>query len=311
MKISIIIPVYFNEGSLKKLYYDIKGKVLDVINYEYEIVMVNDGSKDNSYLIMQELAKEDSHIKIINLSRNFGSHAAILCGLNKCTGDCAVIKAADLQEPSELIIEMVEKWKKGNNVVLAIRKERPESLGQKWCANLYYWMIRKAALPNMPKGGFDIYLIDRKVIGVLEALDEKNSALTGQILWSGFKTDTVTYSRLAREIGKSRWTLKKKIRLVTDTLFSFSTIPIGLVTGIGAFSFVGSLIWALLTFIFKLVGMIQVSGWTLMFIFNLFSFGIIMLTLGILGGYLWRAFDATRNRPPYIIEDENRMGEKE
>ena len=95
MKISIIIPVYFNEGSLKKLYYDIKGKVLDVINYEYEIVMVNDGSKDNSYLIMQELAKEDSHIKIINLSRNFGSHAAILCGLNKCTGDCAVIKAAD------------------------------------------------------------------------------------------------------------------------------------------------------------------------------------------------------------------------
>ena len=130
-------------------------------------------------------------------------------------------------------------------------------------------------------------------------------SLTGQILWSGFKTDKVYYTRLAREIGTSKWTLKKKIRLVTDTLFSFSTLPIKAVTLVGTFSFIGALIWAVVVLIFKLAGMIEVSGWTTLFIFNLFSFGVIMLTLGILGEYLWRTFDASRNRPPYIIEDEN------
>ena len=135
-------------------------------------------------------------------------------------------------------------------------------------------------------------------------LDEKNSALTGQILWSGFRTGQVYYTRLAREVGTSRWTLKKKIRLVADTLFSFSTLPIAIVSGIGAFSCIGAMIWAVVVLICKLAGTINVNGWTTLFMFNLFSFGIIMLTLGILGGYLWRAFDASRNRPPYIIEEE-------
>ena len=239
------------------------------------------------------------------MSRNFGSHAAILCGLSKCTGDCAVIKAADLQEPTELILEMVESWKQGNNVVLAVREGREESKRQTFFANTYYNIVRKTALPNMPEGGFDVYLIDRKVINVLCSLDEKNSALTGQILWSGFKTSVVPYTRKAREIGTSKWTLKKKIRLVMDTLFSFSSLPITIVSGIGTISFVASIIWALCVLIFKVVGLIKVSGWTTLFIFNLFSFGVIMLTLGILGNYIWRTFDASRNRPPYIVEVED------
>ena len=307
MKLSIIIPVYYNEDNLKPLYEDIHRKIIDVIDYDYEIVLVNDGSLDNSYAVMKELAKADKHIKIVSLSRNFGSHAAILCGLAKCSGDCAVVKAADLQEPTELILEMVDRWKKGNNVVLAVREGREESKQQTLFANLYYTLVRKTALPNMPKGGFDVYLLDRKVINVLMALDEKNSALTGQILWGGFRTDKVYYTRLAREIGTSKWTLKKKIRLVTDTLFSFSTLPIKAVSLIGTCSFIGALIWAVLVFIFKLSGLIEVSGWTTLFIFNLFSFGVIMLTLGILGEYLWRTFDGSRNRPPYIIEDENEI----
>ena len=216
------------------------------------------------------------------------------------------MKAADLQEPTELVIEMVERWKAGYNVVLAVREGREESREQTLFANLYYDITRKAALPNMPKGGFDVYLLDRKVIQVLMALDERNSALTGQILWSGFKTDKVYYTRLAREIGKSRWTLRKKVRLVADTLFSFSTLPITIVTLVGTVSFLGSLLWAVLEVVFKLLGMISVNGFTMLFIFNLFSFGVIMLTLGILGEYLWRTFDASRNRPPYIIEDENK-----
>ncbi len=304
MKISIIIPVYYNQDNLRPLYQDIQEKLYIHTEYDWEMIMVDDGSKDNSYAVMQELAEKDERIRIFSLSRNFGSHAAILCGLTECTGDCAVVKAADLQEPTELILEMIGKWRKGSNVVLAVRENREESRQQALFANLYYWIVRKTALPAMPKGGFDIYLLDRKVIAVLMALDEKNSALTGQILWSGFKTENVYYTRVAREIGVSRWTLRKKLRLVSDTLFSFSTLPIKTVSVIGCLSFSGSVVWAVLELSFKLAGRIQVSGWTTLFIFNLFSFGIIMLTMGVLGEYLWRTFDASRHRPPYIVEDK-------
>lgn len=303
MKISIIIPVYYNEDNLKPVYNDIREKLYCHTEYDWEIVMVNDGSADNSYNIMKELAENDERIKIYSLSRNFGSHAAMLCGFANCTGDCAVVKAADLQEPTELILEMAAKWKEGNNVVLAERKGRQEGKGQIFFANFYYWIVRKTSLPTMPKTGFDVYLIDRKVIDLLTKINEKNSALTGQVLWSGFKTSTVRYERLRREIGTSKWTLRKKVRLVMDTLFSFSTLPITLVLLIGVLSFGGSCIWAAIVLILKICGKIIVEGWTTLFIFNLFSFGIIMLTLGILGEYLWRAFDASRNRPPYVIEE--------
>ena len=309
MKVSIVIPVYYNEANLRPLYADIKEKFIDKIDYDYEIIMVNDGSKDKSYQVICELAKEDPNIKPISLSRNFGSHAACLCGLSNATGDCAVIKAADLQEPTELLLDMVESWRSGNNVVLACREERDESKTQVGFANMYYWMVRKTSLPNMPKNGFDIYLLDRKVIDVIEQLDEKNSAITGQILWSGFRTGIVYYKRKAREIGKSRWTLKKKIRLVSDTLFSFSTLPIRILEIVGVISFLVGIVWTIVVLIAKLTGNIPVSGYTTLIIFNLLSFGITMLSMGILGEYLWRSFDASRKRPPYIIEDRDDPGE--
>ena len=309
-KLSIIIPVYYNEDNLHPLYQDLKEKVFERVDYDYELIMVNDGSADRSYEIICELANQDERVRGISLSRNFGSHSAILCGLAECTGDCAGVKAADLQEPSELIHDMVKAWEEGNNVVLAVRADRQEGASQTLFANLYYGMVRKFALPNMPKGGFDVYLADRKVVEVLKNLDERNSALTGQILWSGFKTAKVYYTRLAREIGKSRWTLAKKVRLVADTLFSFSSLPITIVSLIGVLSFWGALVWAIIVLVCKLMGSIDVSGWTTLFIFNLFSFGMIMLTLGILGNYLWRSFDASRNRPTYIIESTTDEKEK-
>ncbi|MDO4966374.1 MAG: glycosyltransferase family 2 protein [Lachnospiraceae bacterium] len=302
-KISIIIPVYYNEENLYPLYDSLREKLIDVVDYDYEILMVNDGSGDKSWEIIEDLSSKDPHIIGINLSRNFGSHAAILCGLSNSTGDCAVVKAADLQEPTEMIIEMVNEWQNGNNVVLATREGRNESLSKIAFANLYYSIIRKFALPNMPKAGFDIYLIDRKVIEVLDMLDERNSALTCQILWSGFKTKEIKYTRQARTAGKSRWTLQKKIRLVMDTLFSFSAVPISIVSTVGVCSFLGAIIWGIVETILKIMGAIEVEGWTTLFIFNLGSFGITMLTLGIIGEYLWRTFDASRNRPPYIIEN--------
>lgn len=306
-KLSIIVPVYYNELNLKPLYEDIKKKFIDVIDLDYEIVMVDDGSGDNSWQVIQELVAIDENIKPIRLSRNFGSHAATLCGLIHSTGDCAVMKAADLQEPTELILEMYAAWKQGNNVVLAVRRSRED---KSFFSELYYWLTRKVALPNMPKHGFDVALIDRKVIGVLENLDEKNSALTGQILWSGFRTVEIYYDRKEREIGKGKWTLAKKIRLVSDTLFSFSTVPIAAITWVGALSCIGSAIWAVITLIGKLQNNIPVAGFTTLFIFQLFSFGIIMLTLGVLGNYLWRTFDASRGRPVYIVEDDLSQGKK-
>lgn len=306
MKLSIVVPVYYNADSLEDMYIDLKDKVLTKLECEYELIFVNDGSGDESYQVMRKLKEQDNNIRNFSLSRNFGSHAAILCGLEHMTGDCAVVKAADMQEPSELILDMLESWKRGNNVVLAVRQERNESFKQKYFANLYYTLVRKMALSNMPEAGFDIYLVDKKVVNVLSALDEKNSSLACQILWSGFKTDMVPYVRLARQVGKSRWTLAKKLRLVMDTLFSFSTVPIKAVTTIGIFSFCGAIVWAIAEIVFKLMGMIDVSGWTTLFIFNLFSFGVIMLTLGILGEYLWRTFDASRNRPPYIVEENDK-----
>ena len=309
-KLSIIIPVYYNEKNLAPLYEDIREKIIGPGLFDYEIVMVDDGSGDNSWDEMEKIAARDENVSIYRLSRNFGSHAAILCGLEHCSGDCAVIKAADLQEPTELIPEMYRRWQEGNNVVLAVREGREESRATAAFANFYYWMVRKAALKQMPKNGFDVYLIDRKVIEVLSLMDEKDSALTGQILWSGFRTAEVPYVRREREIGKSRWTLRKKIRLVMDTLYSFSTVPVTVVTIVGALAFIVSLIWALVVLINKFAGNIPVSGFTTMFIFQLFSFGITMLTLGVIGGYLWRAFDASRNRPIYIIE-ESRRGKNE
>lgn len=302
MKLSVVIPVYYNEENLLDLYEDLKLKLFDVVDYECELVMVDDGSGDKSFEIMEQLAQKDKRVKPYRLSRNFGSHGAILCGLTQSTGDCAVVKAADLQEPTELILEMVESWKSGNNVVLAVREGREEKASQTFFANAYYWMTRKTALPTMPKTGFDTYLVDRKVIAVLESLDESNSALTGQILWSGFKTGHVYYMRRERTAGKSRWTLRKKVRLVSDTLFSFSTVPITLLESLGVLSFFGGLIWALVVFINWLIGDIPVTGWTTLFIFNLISFGVIMIALGILGEYLWRIFETSKGRPPYIIE---------
>ena len=305
-KLSIIIPVYYNEQNLAPLYEDIREKIITPALFDYEIVMVDDGSGDGSWDEMEKIAAMDENVSIYHLSRNFGSHAAILCGLEHCSGDCAVIKAADLQEPTEIIPEMFARWQEGYNVVLAVREGREESASKKAFADFYYWMVRKFALKQMPKNGFDTYLIDRRVIEVLQLMDEKNSALTGQILWSGFKTAEVPYVRRERKIGKSRWTLQKKIRLVMDTLYSFSTVPITVVTLVGAAAFIISLIWGLVVLINKIAGNIPVSGFTTMFIFQLFSFGITMTTLGVIGGYLWGTFDSSRNRPNYIIENDNR-----
>lgn len=301
-KISIIIPVYYSADTLMLLYEDMKAKILDKLG-DYEIVMVDDGSGDNSWEVMNQIRDLDENVKCVKLSRNFGEHPAILAGLTQCTGDCAVTKQADLQEDSELILEMYDSWKKGNKVVLAVRKERDENAVKKFFANLYYTIIRKTVDKSMPVGGFDCYLLDRQVIKVIELLDEKNSALTLQVLWAGFKTDKVYFHRKDREIGESRYTLAKKVKLAMDSMMSFSYFPIKFMSGVGVVCALIAFVWIIEVIIERFVTGIPVQGWATLMCLMLFSTGLILIMLGLLGEYLWRTLDASRNRPVFLVDE--------
>ena len=295
------MPVYYNADTLELLYKDMKEKILHKLG-DYEIVFVDDGSGDDSWEIMNEIRNMDANVQCVKLSRNFGEHSAILAGLSVCTGDCAVTKQADLQEDSELILEMYDSWKRGNKVVLAVRAERDDSAVKKFFANMYYGIVRKCIDKNMPVGGFDCYLLDRQVIGVLEMLDEKNSALTLQVLWVGFKSDKIYFHRKDREVGESRWTLSKKLKLVMDSMMSFSYFPIRFMSGVGVTCAVISFFWIIEVIIERLTIGTPIDGWASLMCLILFSTGMILLMLGILGEYLWRTLDASRNRPPFLID---------
>lgn len=301
-KISIVIPVYYNSDTLELLYDDMKEKILGKLG-DYEIVFTDDGSLDNSWEIMNSIRERDpEHVKCVKLSRNFGEHAALLAGLSVCTGDCAVTKQADLQEDSEIILQMYDSWKAGNKVVLAVRSDRDDPVLKKFFASIYYKIIHKFVNEKMPVGGCDCYLIDRQVIKVLELLDEKNSSLTLQVLWSGFKTDEIYFHRREREVGESRWTLGKKVKLAMDSMLSFSYFPIRFISTVGIIFFVIALLWILEIFWEAICVGTPIAGWASLMCLVLFSSGLIMVMLGVIGEYVWRALDAARNRPPFIID---------
>ncbi|MBO4889605.1 MAG: glycosyltransferase family 2 protein [Lachnospiraceae bacterium] len=309
-KISIIIPVYYNSDTLMLLYEDMKAKILPTLG-DYEIVMVDDGSEDSSWEVMNQIRDMDENVKCVRLSRNFGEHAALLAGLSQCTGDCAVTKQADLQEDSELIVRLYDKWKEGNKVVLAVREERDEPAIKKFFANMYYSLVRKTIDKKMPKGGFDCYLLDRQAIEVLLRLDEKNSSLSLQVLWIGFKSDNVYFHRRDREVGESKWTFSKKFKLVIDSMMSFSYFPIKFMSGLGVLMAILAFVWIIGVVIeFVAIGT-PVKGWSTLMCLVLFSTGMILLMLGVLGEYLWRTLDATRNRPVFIIDSVKEARSKE
>ena len=301
-KISIVVPVYYNADTLELLYEDMKEKILDKLG-DYEIVFVDDGSGDNSWEVMNLIREKDERIRCVRLSKNYGEHAALLAGLSACTGDCAVTKQADLQEDSAIILEMYESWKRGNKVVLAVRKERKENKLKVFFANLYYALVRRMVNKNMPAGGCDCYLVDRKVIEVLERLDEKNSSLTLQVMWVGFQTDMIYFVRQDREIGKSRWTLAKKVKLAADSIFSFTYVPLRFMMGMGMLFDIAALILFVSVLVEKFTVGTPIQGWASIMCVLLFGFGMLMLMLGIIGEYIWRTLDAARNRPTYIIDE--------
>lgn len=301
-KLSLVTAIYKNEGNIMPFYENFLHCIVPYID-DYEIVMVNDCSPDHSWEIMKKLAEKDSHVKIIKLSRNFGAYEANFIGYEYATGDCITVKAVDLQEPAELTINMYYAWKNGSKVVLAVRENRKDSLFTNLTSDLYYKIIRKTAQSNMPKGGFDTYLIDRKVADLVLNMQERNSPISLQILWTGFEPTLVGYERRKREIGKSSWSFEKKLKLAIDSLISFSYVPIRCMTITGILFWFFSIIYAFYLIAAKLLGKTPTPGYTTIAVILLFVSGMIMFTLGMLGEYVWRTLENTRKRPIAVVEE--------
>ncbi|MGV2336659.1 MAG UNVERIFIED_CONTAM: glycosyltransferase family 2 protein [Planctomycetaceae bacterium] len=303
MKISVVI-FFFNEADNLPVLKQRVAAVQKASAEEFEVVLVNDSSTDNSDTVALQWINEIGGGIYLRFSRNFGSHAAVAAGLRHCTGDCAVIMAADLQDPPEVIPELVATSLEGYDVVWACRSER---LGESWftktSAALYYRLMRWLGLPNMPPKGADFLLVSRKVIDAVNASPEKHTSVLAMILWMGFRQTFIQYVKQARHSGQSKWTLSKKIKLLIDSVVSFSYVPIraasvaGLVMAIAGFGYAGwiSLFW--------LLGRVTSgTGYAAIMCSLLIGQGAILLTLGILGEYLWRTFDESRRRPRFIID---------
>lgn len=305
-KISIIIPVYYNEASLQNTYDEVR-KIMEENSgkFDYELIFVDDGSLDNSYKVMQSIASRDNKIKLVKLSKNFGSYVAILAGLNYATGDAATYLAADLQDPPELIPQMYDKWVEGNKAVMifGVRSSREDPLISRLYSYFFYKLFRTFVLPEYPKHGFDCFFINRKQIDLIVNMDEKNSHLTAQMVWLGYKQEYIYYHRQKREYGKSRWTFFKKFKLAFDTFFGFSGRPLRIASLLGMFvSFIGFLL-AIYVLLKKYVSDTPFFGIPSILVAMLVIGGLILMTIGVLGEYMWRNFDASRKRPTFIVEE--------
>lgn len=302
MKISIVTPCYYNGMNIPETYEVIKRDVFDVCkDIDFEWVLVDDGSKDDTLEQALKIQQKDSRAKVVKLSRNFGEFRAIVAGMSKATGDAVVVISADLQDPPELIPEMIESWKKGNLVNLAVRKGREESKLKNFFADTYYKLVRKWVEPNYPKRGFDFFLIDKRVADELVEMQEKNSSIYLQLIWLGYTPTEIEYTRREREKGKSMWTYSKRINLFIDTFVVFSHKPIRFISGSGFFLSLSGLAFAIYFLVDKCTNDV-LPGWTSLMVAMLLLSGFQMIMLGMLGEYMWRNLDESRRRPLYVIE---------
>ena len=304
-KVSVVIPMYYEE-EVAEICYDRVSTVLKKLSdkYEYEIIFVNDGSKDKTLSILKNIADNNKCVKIISFSRNFGHQAAVTAGIKYVTGDAVVIMDADLQDPPELIPEMLKLWEDGNDVIYGKRKTRKgESVFKRLTAQMFYSFLNAMSEVEIPKNTGDFRLVDRKVIDVINSLPEHNKFLRGLFSWVGFEQKEFLYNRPKRELGKTKYPLKKMLKLASDGIISFSTKPLKIVGGLGILSIVISfilLIYALISYIFKLNNLS--AGWTSLMLGITFFAGVQLLSLWIMSEYIARIYDESKNRPQYIIE---------
>lgn len=305
LSISVIIPC-FNEQQVIRETYTRLTRVMQEHFATYELLFVNDGSRDYTLSILKELAQHDPNLGIISLSRNFGHQAAVSAGLGNCTGELAVIIDADLQDPPELIPDMVRLYRAENcNVVYAVRKQRQgETLFKRLTAKWFYRTINYLSEVPLPVDTGDFRLVDRKVINAFNQLEERNKYIRGLISWVGFKQAPIYYERAERFAGETKYPLSKMLRFARTSLLYFSNKPLRLASSIGLFSVIVALaltMWVLYTTFFLPDRVVQ--GWSSTLIVVMFFGGTQMLTVGILGEYLGSIFNEIKKRPEFIIDE--------
>lgn len=302
-KLSIVVPVYFNAPSLNELYkalIDLE-QGLASLCVSLELIFVDDGSQDDSFEKLLEIKKTDDRVKIIKLTRNFGSVHAIKTGFRFVSGDCFTVLAADLQDPPNLMIEMVKRWLAGSKFVICERVSREDPVTTKIYSKIYYKLLRLMVMKDFPEGGFDLALMDKDMLPYM-IKSAKNSYMALLAYWLGYKPEIIHYHRKVRAHGKSRWTFSKKFKVFLDVMLGFSVTPIRAISAIGAVVSFLSFAYGIMVVFFALVKGSTVAGFPTIVALITFLLGLIILMLGIIGEYLWRIFDETNLRPETVIE---------
>lgn len=300
--ISIIIPVYRNAGTLHKTYIGLTSTLKEVFRmYDYEIIFINDGSDDDSLNELLKIKRIDKRVKVIDFVRNFGQQSAILAGFQYAKGDAVIHISADLQDPPNLIISMVKGWEKGYKVVACERIDREDDFISKITSKIFYRLI-KVAVPKMPTGGFDYFLVDKEIYEEILDFDERNSFIQGDLLWLGYEPYFIKYKRLKRTTGESQWNFGKKIKYFIDGLINTSYLPIRVMSFIGIATSLIGFVYAVAILFLKMFNNIPLQGYAPIMIVLLIASGLIMMMLGIIGEYLWRIYDQVRKRPQYVVK---------
>ena len=305
-KLSVIVPCY-NESLVVEETYKRLTSTFSTQPYDYELIFLNNRSEDNTLEILKNIALKDEKVKVIGMSRNFGHQNSVTCGINHCTGDVAAVIDADLQDPPELIPEMLELMEKeGANVVYGVRKSRKgESWFKKVTAKLFYRALNRMSEAQFPVDVGDFRVMDRKVINAFNGLKEKNKYVRGLISWIGYKQIPFHYERAERFAGETKYPLKDLLRFAAVGIFYFSKKPLKIATFTGFLAVIVGIVYALIALISKLcLHNVYVSGWTSTIILIIFFGGVQLLTIGVLGQYIGNLFDEAKDRPEYIIDEK-------
>ncbi|MGH0858338.1 MULTISPECIES: glycosyltransferase family 2 protein [unclassified Bacillus cereus group] len=309
--ISVVVPMYFEEEVAQECYNRLKSVMLQN-NINYEFVFVNDGSTDRTMEILSEIAANDYRTKIVNFARNFGHQVAVTAGIAAAKGDAIVIIDADLQDPPEVIPELIAKWEEGYEVVYAKRKQRK---GETWfkllTAKYFYKFLNYMSDIDIPKDTGDFRIIDRKIADVFNQMTERNRFIRGMMSWVGFRQTYVEYERDERFAGETKYPLKKMIKFASDGIIAFSTKPLRIVMSLGLLSVLISIIVLLYTITVKIFGHGTQTGWASIMVAITFFSGIQLLGLGIVGQYIARIYDESKNRPIYIVKETINIDEEE
>ncbi|MFK3798199.1 glycosyltransferase family 2 protein [Pseudomonas sp. NPDC088444] len=313
--LTLVIPVYRNESNLPDLLVAVSALNVE-LNSELEVVFVIDGSPDRCYEILRDaLPSQPFRSKLVLLSRNFGSFMAIRTGLQNGSGDRFAVMAADLQEPPELVLEMNRVLLRNDiDVVVGVREGRQDPWATRTASKIFWGLYRRYVIPEIPPGGVDMFACNKAFRDTLLTLDERHSSLIAQIFWLGYRREVVTYSRQERVHGKSAWTLRKKVNYLMDSVFSFTDLPIRLLTRVGAFGSTLAALFGVFTLAAKLHGMIEVPGYAMIMLAITFLGCLNLLGLGIVGSYAWRTYENTKNRPlaiPMRVEDFGDKNERQ